>query len=993
MSDQELFHYGVSRLDGAKVGSGRYPLGSGENPRQGTAAYYTSKLNTPRHTGRYASLDTRNRDRYKNWMKQVDEATAKIVSLGGKPTEKAVAEYMGITVDRLKALKSIASNERRKAEYDAYLKLVEETGLTNRSEIARRLGYGSSGESKIRYWETNKKYKEDPVQATADFLRDQVKEKGMIDVGEGANLSIFLDKESGKSISPDRLKVALEVLKDEGYTVKNIQVDTTDKNHKQSMLVLAPPGTTYKDIKENRHGVRLIEEHIADPALTDGTTNMGVPRVHSVSSDRIKIMYPNEGGKDKDGLIELRRGVNDLSLGTAEYAQVRIGVDDKYYLKGMAVYSDDMPPGVDILYYSKKPEGTPKEKVFKEMDTIKDTGEVNWENPFKAAIKTEAELKHVPRTYVDENGNTQISPINVVNEEGDWREWSKTISSQMLSKQPLSLVKMQLTKTMDQRRAEYAEICSVDNPVVKKELLMTFARDCDSTAVHLDAMGFPNQAYHVLLPLPDIPENKIYAPNYDNGTTVALIRYPHGGTFEIPVLTVDNDNPKYKKMIGAQAPDAIGIHPKALAQLSGADTDGDTAMVIPFSDEVHIHARKYLDELRDFDHMALYSIPREDREFKDKCKALKKEGYTNTQIAYEMGMTPKDLREKLKSIPEKITEEHKQKQMGVTTNLLMDITQLDHTDHDLALATKHSMVIIDALKHDLDYRQSEKDNEIDRLKATYQIQPDGHIGGAATLITKAKSETRVPTYREKIDPETGEILRVDRGERDIMFFKDTGERKHKTVKSTQMADTKDPYTLVSSYNTPVERAYAEYASQLKSLANEARKEYMATEVPKKDPAAAKVYAKEVAELEAQLLLVKKNKPKERQAKLLADKYVEQERAKYEELKEKDEKKIRGRAMNKARLETGSKRPDIDFTDKQWEAIQARAISPNTLKELMQATKIEKIRERATPKTERGLSTAKQASIERLAAQGKSQAYIAEVLGISTSTVNKFLAGE
>ena len=42
----------------------------------------------------------------------------------------------------------------------------------------------------------------------------------------------------------------------------------------------------------------------------------------------------------------------------------------------------------------------------------------------------------------------------------------------------------------------------------------------------------------LLQKIPSMKENEVYAPNYKNGEQVALIRYPHAGTFEIPILTV-----------------------------------------------------------------------------------------------------------------------------------------------------------------------------------------------------------------------------------------------------------------------------------------------------------------------------------------------------------------------------------------------------------------------------------------------------------------------
>lgn len=54
----------------------------------------------------------------------------------------------------------------------------------------------------------------------------------------------------------------------------------------------------------------------------------------------------------KEGIIELRKGVPDISLGDRQYAQVRIRVGNAHgYIKGMAVYSDDIPDGYDVVFY------------------------------------------------------------------------------------------------------------------------------------------------------------------------------------------------------------------------------------------------------------------------------------------------------------------------------------------------------------------------------------------------------------------------------------------------------------------------------------------------------------------------------------------------------------------------------------------------------------------------------------------------------------------
>ena len=137
----------------------------------------------------------------------------------------------------------------------------------------------------------------------------------------------------------------------------------TNPGQYTTVKVLAPPGTTWSDVNFNKDKIQSISEYSPDNGKTFQITEY--PK--SINSDRIKICYGDEGGIDKDGVIELRRGVEDISLGNSSYAQVRIAVDGSHYLKGMAMYSDDIPNGVDVIFYTNKKTGTPKEKVFKEL--------------------------------------------------------------------------------------------------------------------------------------------------------------------------------------------------------------------------------------------------------------------------------------------------------------------------------------------------------------------------------------------------------------------------------------------------------------------------------------------------------------------------------------------------------------------------------------------------------------------------------------------------
>ena len=185
------------------------------------------------------------------------------------------------------------------------------------------------------------------------------------------------------------------------------------------------------------------------------------------------------------------------------------------------MYSDDIPEGKDIIFNTNKPSGTAKEKVLKDLKN-------NPDNPFGATI------------------NRQSGALNILSEEGDWSNWGKTLSSQFLSKQPTKLVKERLDATYEKAKAEFDVINSLTNPAVKKHLMEAYSNELDSKAKHLKAQGIPNMGGHVILPFPDMNANEVYAPNYNDGDKVVLVRYPHGGIFELPELTVNNKGPAKK---------------------------------------------------------------------------------------------------------------------------------------------------------------------------------------------------------------------------------------------------------------------------------------------------------------------------------------------------------------------------------------------------------------------------------------------------------------
>jgi biotin operon repressor len=760
--------------------------------------------------------------------------------------------------------------------------------------------------------------------STAKMLRETVAKKGVIDIGAGV--------ETGLGISKTKLDTAVALLEEEGYKVHYVKTQQLGTGKYTSIKVLAPPEMTYSDVYKNRADIKTVSDLAYSP--DGGRSYLGLKPIESISSSRVHIRYGDQGGSDKDGVIELRRGVEDLSLGKQKYAQVRIGVDGTHYLKGMAMYSDDMPKGADVVYNTNKKSGTPKEKVFKEMKPDQD-------NPFGTVIKP----------------NGQRRALNIVNEEGDWGKWSKSISSQVLSKQSVALAKKQLELAKNLKLEEFDEISKLTNPVVKKRLLESFADDVDAAAVHLKAAALPRQAAHVILPIPSLKENEIYAPNYRNGESVVLIRHPHGGTFEIPELRVNNRNAQANSVM-QNALDAVGIHPKVAQKLSGADFDGDTVLVIPNNNKL-IKTSPSLKALKDFDTKEAYPAY-------DGMRTIDGGVYNAKTGKVDYGGKPPVGRTK-------------QMQMGDVSNLITDMTIKGAKPDEIARAVRHSMVVIDSEKHALNYKQSAIDNGIAELKKKYQ---GGERAGASTLISRASSELRVPQRKEsfKIGP-NGEKIFVETG---ATFVNKQGKVVPKTTSTTKMAETKNPFSLSSG--TDIENAYAEHASALKSLANRARKLMVDTKDLLYSPSAHQTYASEVATLKAKLNLAYRNKPLERQAQLLANAIVSRKKAANPNLTPSDLKKIKGQALEEARTRTGAKKPKIVITDKEWDAIQLGAVSSHTLSQILLNADLDEVKRRATPRTAYKMTEAKVARAKAMLASGYTTSEIASALGVSTTTI-------
>ena len=883
--DLYLMHYGVKRR------SGRYPWGSGEDPYQHESSFLSS---------------------YKVFKNE-------------GMTEKDIAQTMGMSTTALRERLTVERNA--KEAYDkSYIQKLKDKGYSNVA-IAERMHVT---EGTVRnYIKERDDYRQSKLDVAADVLRKNVDDKGYIDVGKGVNLDL--------NTTETNMKAAIKKLTDEGYILHNIKVEQLGTGKFTEMKILCPPGTTYGELMNNKDKIKTITDYISD----DGKTVLGLKPPVSIDPSRVKIRYAEDGGNKMDGVIQLRRNVDDLSLGKAHYAQVRIAVNGTHYLKGMAMYCDDkeLPKGVDVIFNTNKHVGTPM--LGEKDNTVLKPLKKDKDNPFGATIKPQG----------------QRGAINVVNEEGDWNEWSKSLASQMLSKQSTQLAKRQLDMAYAEKKEEFDTIMSLTNPAIKEKLLVKFADSCDKASVTLKAAALPRQASKVILPIPDLKDNEIYAPSFRPGEEVILIRYPHGGTFEIPRLKVNNNNEAAKKVI-FNATDAVGINSHVAERLSGADFDGDTVLVIP-TNNIKI---KTTAPLKEFD---------------------PKEAYPK----YE-GMKV-------------MSEAYKQKQMGIVSNLITDMTLKGAPIDEIERAVRHSMVVIDAPKHELNYRQSYIDNGIEELKKKYQT------GGASTLISRAKNEYDVPErkLRYDIDKDTGKKLYFETGKtKKVLAGRDpeTGKKlyldsgKPVLEKSTQMAETDDAYTLSSG--TRMESIYADYANKMKALANKSRLETIARD-PKTgkkvlsyevNPSAKETYADEVISLKAKLNEAVKNAPRERQAQLYANQVVSVKKAANPDLTKEDVKKLKNQALAAARVRYGANKKDVQvqITDKEWEAIQAYAVPYTIVKDIIDNTDLDKFKERAMPREQlHVLNDSKKALAVSMHNSGYSLSEIADRLGVSTSTVS------
>lgn len=918
--DDWLAHYGILRK------SGRYPWGSGKDESS----------------------------RAQTFLDMVADCRKQGL------TDTQIAEGFGMVSTDLRAAITIAKNAGDRAKIIKAEKLRAK-GWSN-GAIAKEIGV--AGESSVRaLLEPGRKERNDVLTATAQMLREQVAEKKFIDVGKGVELH--------RGISSEKLGAAVKLLQSEGYALHKIPIRQLGTGKDTKVKVLCPPDTTWGELMKNRDRIQQITMFSSDRGLGLDTIKPPI----SIDSKRVKVRYAEEGGSLRDGVIQVRPGVKDTSLGNASYAQVRIAVDGSHYLKGMAMRGDpkDFPPGVDLIF------NTNKKNTGNKLDAMKPVGK-DPKDPFGATIDHQIQ-------DTDSFGRKHVTSVmNIVNAEGRWDEWNKTLSSQMLSKQSYALASKQLELVRERKQRELDEILSITNPTLKEHLLEKYSESTDAAAVHLKAAAMPRQATKVILPLTKISEHEVYAPTFEDGERVVLVRFPHGGTFEIPELRVNNRVPEGKAVIGPKARDAIGIHPKVAERMSGADFDGDTVLVIP-NKQGKIKNSPPLEGLKDFD-PKMYKLPEDAPKMSARTKGI---------------------------------------EMGKVSNLITDMTIGGAPFPEIERAVKHSMVVIDAEKHHLDYRQSAIDNSIAALTRRYQKKN----GGASTVISNsgANAKTDIPERKLRsvkdggpIDRATGKLVYVPTGRKQTetrVINPDTGKpvwvASHRirpdtevvkrdgkpvtreefvTEKVAKLASVDDAHAFMSKNPTPIEIVYADHSNALKGMANEARKATLSIKPIERSPSAAQTYAPEVKRLDAALNLALRNAPLERQAQIIGNAIYRQKLQANPGMDEGEKKKVSSKALEEGRIRMGAKKDPIEISPREWQAIQAGAISPSKLKDILDNTDTEKLKELAMPREAAVHDPAmRDRAAQLLRGDQYTQAEVANHLGISVSTLVSMLSGE
>jgi len=779
-------------------------------------------------------------------------------------TEKEIASALGISTTTLRTKKALIKGAISE-DLSEEVKRLRKSGMSY-SVISKKIGVPERTVATMDKEFFNAKFK--VVKRLANFLKSVIDKVGAVDVGKG--VSVLL------GVSTTKLNQAVAYLEMMGYKRYDLKVKQLGTGKTTTVKVLAKPEMTFQDLVAMKDKIQVPIDPDKTPSFTEEKSPLA-SKYDPGTMVRVPKKNVRVVNSQYDGLIEVRSTADYLSLGPGKrFSQVRVLVGPDKYAKGLAIVRgpheppfDKLPKGVDMVVHTSKKAS---------YESLKD-----WETPttpFKAATS--------PVFYTDGDGNTRLSAMNIVREAGQWDLWKRASSSQFLSKQPVPLIERQLRLKRQSVKHGLEAIRQIRNPVVRSELLRAYADSIDKMSYTMEAAALPKQRTSVLIPDLDIKPNEVFAPNYNTGERIALVRYPHAGPFEIPVLTVNNNNKKLRESVLPHS-DGIVVNPEVARQLSGADFDGDTVVTFPYNSTNPIKALKPYKELLDFEPKDAYPY---------------KEG--------------------IHTLPKKRVN----MEMGKISNLITDMSIAKAPPEDIINAVKHSMVVIDAYKHKLDYKQSEIDHGIHALVKKYQ----GSNGGASTIVSKAKSPVYVDQRNDRysIDPETGEKIYSTTGK--TYTRKDGTVVRYKT-KTYKMLES-DPLDLVKDRNSPIEMAYAKHAKELKSLANQTRLESLTNDYEKPSAATKLRYKNQIDSVTKKIQEIEANAPRERQAQIIANVIYRERVLNSPEMSPEQKKSERAKVVAIARARVGAKKPTLTLTPEEFEAMEAGVFTKTMLNKIV-----------------------------------------------------------
>ena len=234
--DDILMHYGVKRR------SGRYPWGSGDNPFQ--------------HGG--------------DFLSRVEELQSQ-----GK-SEKEIAEELKMSTTDLRMQVRVAKHERRMVLADRAKSLREEGKTLD--EIAKIMGYNNDSSVRALLNE-NTATNKNKARQTAERLKQELAEKGALDVGTGA------ERELG--VSSGVLQEALFILETEGYNRFGVGVPQVNNPKNRTITpIISVPDIDQRQVYQDLSLVKSVGEYHS----TDGGESWDKREYPaSISSDRVKI--------------------------------------------------------------------------------------------------------------------------------------------------------------------------------------------------------------------------------------------------------------------------------------------------------------------------------------------------------------------------------------------------------------------------------------------------------------------------------------------------------------------------------------------------------------------------------------------------------------------------------------------------------------------------------------------------------------------------------